>query len=390
MHDKRHVALLIETATAYGRDLLSGIVRYMHTHDDWSIFLEQRDLAASPPAWLNRWRGHGIISRATNSHLAQAVEASGIPLVELTDRGENFGFPTIRSNDHEIGRQGAKHLVERGYRHFAFCSFEREAWSARRLEGFSEFVQEAGFRVQSYESRWHESPWGMTQANSWEVQQRGLTKWVQSLPQPVGIMACNDVRGQHILDVCSLAEISAPEQVAVIGVDNDRLLCELCNPSLSSVIPHADRIGYLAAETLDRLMQGKSAAIVEHVVDPVGIATRQSTDTVAIDDAPTAAAVRFIREHACRGISVRDVLDNASLSRSSLERRFRKYLDRSPQQEIRNVQLKRVKQLLTETTLPIERIADLCGFEHAEYMHVVFKRELGQTPGQFRQELRTS
>lgn len=388
MSDKRQVALLIETATAYGRGLLGGIVRYMHTHDDWSIFLEQRDLAATPPAWLNHWKGHGIISRATNTQLAQTVSAAGTALVELTDRGTNLGFPTIRSNDHQIGRLGAEHLAERGYQHFAFCGFQREAWSARRFVGFQQRLAEQKFVPDFYESHWHESPWGSTAAPSWEQQQRELIEWIRRLPKPVGIMACNDTRGQHVLDVCSSAGISVPEEAAVIGVDNDQLLCELCNPSLSSVIPNADEIGYQAAETLDRLMSHRPITAKEQIVDPLGIATRQSSDTVAIDDAETAAAVRFIRENACRGVDVSEVIQHTSLSRSSLERRFRKYLNRSPQQEIRHMQLKRVRQLLAETELPLERIASLCGFEHSEYMHVVFKRELGQTPGQYRQSER--
>lgn len=373
---RQRVALIIETSSNYGRGLLSGVVRFMRTHDAWSVFVEQRDLTAKPPEWLDKWHGHGIISRSTNRHLADAVVAAQTPLVELTDRREDFGFPHIWSDDDAIARSAALHLIERGFRSFAYCGFLSEAWSTRRQESFVKHVSQA---CAVYNSRWLSRS-----ARPWEDEQQKLIEWLRPLPKPLGIMACNDVRAQQLLDACSQARISVPEEVAVIGVDNDELLCELCEPSLSSVVPNAELIGYLAAETLAQLMAGGAAEQQERLIDPVGIAARQSTDVVAIDDTHVASALSFIREHASQGITVDDVLERVPLTRSSLERRFRKLLKRSPQQEIRNVQIKRAKQLLAETDLPIDHIAHLCGFKHAEYMHVVFKREMDMTPGQFR------
>jgi LacI family transcriptional regulator len=206
------------------------------------------------------------------------------------------------------------------------------------------------------------------------------------MPRPAGVMACNDMRGQHVLDACQRVRLGVPEQVAVIGVDDDVLLCELCDPPLSSVVPNAERIGYEAAALLDRLMAGEKPPREEWRIEPLGVTTRQSSDVLAIDDPNVASAVRYIREHACRGATVPDVLQHVPLSRTILERRFRKYLGRSPQAEIRAVQLKRVQQLLAETDLRLERIAELAGFEHPEYMSVVFKRQTGQTPGEYRRQ----
>ncbi|MEW4490185.1 DNA-binding transcriptional regulator [Thalassoglobus sp. JC818] len=356
----------------------------MRKHDEWSVFLEQRDLSSDPPLWLNHWNGDGILSRATTSRLADAVAAKGIPLVELTDRREDLGFCHVWSDDAKIGKLAAEHLLDRGFRHLAFCGFSGEAWSERRQNAYENTV-----RQKLGDSAVYNSTWFGTAARPWEEEQEHLSRWINELEKPVGIFACNDVRGQQILDTCFQDDVAVPEEVAVIGVDNDEILCQLCRPPLSSVVPNAELVGYRAAETLSKLMNGEHVDEPKVFVPPLGISTRQSTDVVAIEDQTVASALRFIRENACSGITVEDVLQIVPMSRSSLERKMRKYLNRSPQQEIRKVQVKRAQQLLTETDLPLEKIANLCGFQHPEYMHVVFRREIGQTPGAYRKRGRT-
>lgn len=353
----------------------------MRMHDDWSVFLEQRDLRKKPPSWLAEWTGDGIISRATTPDLIKAVATTGVPLVELTDRWEDSKLLQVRSDDSAIGRMAAEHLLERGFQRFGFCGFTGEAWSKRRQDAFVETLSRAGFVCDIYNSPWHGPSVG-----SWEEVQRKLTKWLKQFPRPFAVMACNDMRGQHLLDACSKAELAVPEDVAVVGVDNDELLCRICAPPLSSVIPNAETIGFRAADLLSQIMNGKSIVKSSQLISPIGIATRQSTDVVAIDDPHVAAALQFIRENACRGISVDEVTQNVSVSRSTLERQLRKYLRRTPQEEIRHVQVKKIQELLHTTDLSAERISTLCGFEHPEYMYVVFKRLTNMTPGEFRQQ----
>jgi LacI family transcriptional regulator len=375
----RRVTLIVETSSAYGRALLRGIIRYMRSHEEWSVFFEERALTSELPTWLESWRGDGIIARAMNRWLADTVSKTGVPLVNLFDRDRVAGVPTLCSDQVSIGRLGAQHLIDRGYSRFGFCGFAGEDWSIGRYNGFRERLQEDGFDCVVHESAWH-GPAALT----WDVQQQQLCTWVQSLEQPCGILACNDVRAQQVLDACRICELAVPEKIAVLGVDNDELLCQLCTPPLSSIIPDTEQIGYLAAEMLSLLMDKQPVSTDVIRIPPLGVATRQSTDSVAIEDPTISAAVRYIREHACRGTTVAEVLQHVPLSRSALERGFRKFLHRSPQQEIRNVQLKRCQTLLVETELPTDRIATMCGFLHPEYMHVVFKRELGITPGQYR------
>ena len=231
-----------------------------------------------------------------------------------------------------------------------------------------------------YQSRWHGAG-----ALTWEQEQSRLAGWLSRLPLPIGIMACNDVRGQQILDACSTLGAAVPEEIAVVGVDDDELLCRLCDPPLSSVVPNVEAVGYRAAELLARAMQGKGVASTGERIAPIGVTVRQSSDVVAVEDQEVASALRFIREAACQRITVQDVVEQVKTSRSTLERKMRRALGRSPQQEIRLVQIRRARELLATTDLTISRIARLCGFENPEYLHVMFRRETRQTPGEFRQ-----
>ncbi len=337
-----------------------------------------------PPAWLSTWRGDGVLSRWSDPRVAESLIKTGLAAVDLSDRRPAFGLPRINSDDCIVGRLAAEHLLERGFRSFACCGFSGELWAVRRRDAFHAALAEADHAGGVYES-----PWLGAGAHVREDEQARIGRWLESLPRPVGVMACNDIRGIDVLNACQTHGLRVPDDVAVIGVDDDVLLCEICSPPLSSVVPNIEQIGYEAAALLDRLMSGERAGFDERFIPPSGVTTRLSTDVLSVGDPEFATAVRFIREHACHGINVADVLDHVAISRSTLERNFRIHLGRSPQSEIRAVQLARARQLLAETDHPIHRIAELVGYNHVEYFNVVFKREIGQTPGQFRHTVRT-
>jgi LacI family transcriptional regulator len=213
---------------------------------------------------------------------------------------------------------------------------------------------------------------------------KAFTLWLRRLPKPVGVFACNDVVGAELLDFAGGLGIAVPEQMAVVSVDNDDLFCDLCWPPLTSIIPDPVRAGYEAASLLERLMAGQRVPDEPIFISPLGIATRQSTDVLAVDDPDIALAMKFIRDYACDGIDVRDLLRHVPLSRRVLEKRFRDLLGRSPHEEILNVKLARAKQFLLETDLNLAAIAERTGFRHMEYLCVAFKRATGKTPGAFR------
>lgn len=378
------VAVMIETSTVYGRQLLQGITRYLRSHRNWLVYLEQREVDTTPPAWLQTWRGDGVLSRWSDPRVAELLIELGLAVVDVSDRRLPFGLPRINSDDRAIGQLAAEHLLERGCRSFACCAFSGELWATRRTEAFLAALAEAGHTGNVYES-----PWLGAGVHVREDERARIARWLEQLPRPAGVMTSNDIRGIEVLNACQTQGLKVPEEVAVIGVDDDSLLCEICSPPLSSVVPNIEQVGYEAAALLDRLMAGEQAGFEERFISPSGVTTRRSTDVLSVGDPQFALAVRFIRENACRGITAAEVLDHVAISRSTLERKFRCHLGRSPQSEIRAVQLARARQLLAETDHPIHRIAELVGYEHVEYFNVVFKREIGQTPGQYRREVRT-
>jgi LacI family transcriptional regulator, galactose operon repressor len=384
MNKPPQVALIIESSVSYGRSILQGIAHYMSSHHRWSVYFEQHELGAAPPHWLDSSHWDGILCRPTAPALVNRLKRMKVPVVDLNDLYEGLEFPWVGSNHRSIGSLGANHFVERGFRHFAFCSFSNELWAEQRRDGFCSVVEKENRPIPVYESLWRGAA-----VSRWDLEIEHIAKWVASLPKPVGIMACNDARALHLLDACHQTGMLVPEEVAVVGVDNEEIFCELSNPALSSVAPDAERIGYLAAELLDKLMSGESPPSRKILVDPIRIVTRRSSDTLAIRDRTVAAAIRFISEQALHGCTVSDVTKHVRVSRSFLERKFRQYLKRSPQMEIRRVQGIRIKQLLAETDFTLEKISELSGFEHPEYMSVVFKRMFHITPGEYRKRMRT-
>ena len=229
--------------------------------------------------------------------------------------------------------------------------------------------------------------WSHQQA-SWEDEIEGVAQWVKRLPKPLGVMAGNDIRGIQMLDACRRAGVAVPEEVAVVGVDNEELVCLLAYPPLSSVIPDAFRIGYEAAALLNQMMKGQRATEMLRSIPPLSVATRQSSDVTAIANPSVANAMRFIREHACAGISVDDVIEHLSVSRSALQRLFRNELGRTILDEITMTRTQRVKRLLIETDLSLADIADRAGFSYVEYLSTSFRRQTGQSPSAYRRKFR--
>lgn len=371
-----HVALIVETSNAYARNLLHGVVRYVREHTPWSLFLVEQSRGQTAPEWVANWRGDGIIARIENPQVADAVLASGLPAVDLSAGRFAPSLPWVETDDVQIARMAFNHLADRGFKAFAYGGDERFMWSRSRGVEFARLVQARGCRL-------HELP-PSAQVSDVAQQVDQLEQWVAGLPKPIGIFACYDIRGQQLLDACRNLGVAVPEEVAVVGVDDDDLLCQLAFPPLSSVQPNARHTGYTAAALLDAMMNGAPREAVEIRVPPLGVTARQSTDILAVSDTIVVRALRFIREHACDPIAVTDVLATVPVSRRVLEKRFEQAVGHSPHAEIVAVRMNRVKELLLETDLSLEMIAARTGFEHPEYLTVMFKREVGVPPGRFR------
>ena len=346
------------------------------------MYLGEHGRGDQPPPWLERWDGDGVIARIENQRIARAVIRCGRPAVDVSAARLLPDLPWVETDDELIARAAAEHLLERGFRHFGFFGDERFNWSKWRRDQFVRMIAGHGAVCEVYSA-------GRSAGRDWEREENDLAQWLQGLPKPLGVMAAYDIGGRQVLDACRRAGLRVPDEVAVVGVDNDGLLCELSDPPLTSVEPDARRTGYTAAEILDRLMNNRRVPVLSHRIPPVGVVTRQSSDTMAVGDADVAEAVRFIRENACSGISVKDVLQRVPLSRRALETRFVKAVGRTPHAEVERVRLERAKHLLRVTDLPVFEVALRTGFRYQEYLSVAFRRYTGVSPTQFRKNART-
>lgn len=372
------VALLIETTRTYTRELLGGIRRYIAEHGPWSTFIELRSLDSSPPPWLKHWDGDGIISRTFTRETADLIAASGIPAVEIRSSHLCRDLPFVGMDNRLIGRMVAEHFYNRGYRNFAAYSLSTETFFELRVQNFVSAVKSAGCSCTVLPETEAEG------VSDWEQAQARLIDWLEQLPKPVGVFAANDQLGVRLLDACQRAGIAVPEEVAVVGAENEETLCEFATPPLSSLRYDGATVGHRAAEVLDRLMSGKRPRQQETLIAPKGIVVRASSDDLVINDQLVAQASRLMREGVAAGITVEDVCRRLNASRSTLERRMKDALKRSPKEEIQRLRFRLVERLLQDTDLTIEAIAEQTGFTHSHYLQAAFKERHGITPGQFR------
>jgi LacI family transcriptional regulator len=349
------------------------------------MYFSERSVYDALPTWLRTWSGDGIISRAASPEVVKDAVKLRIPVVDLNEQFRGHSVPLI-TNDHvAIGQRAAHHLLERGFTRFGYVGHSGVPWSDRRLKGFAECLQAAEYDCEEYVGK-KRAGYRSLRQRSWELELEDLAAWIGLMPKPVGIMAIDDFRGVQFLAACRLAGVAVPEQAAVIGVGNDDVACELATPPLSSVILNAQHMGYRAAHALDCLMRHESVSKDEVLIPPLDVISRQSTDVTAITDPIVAKAMQFIREKACQGINVKDVLQHVVVSRTALQHHFRGSLNQSIHDAIINTRLTRIKELLLHSKLSLEAIADRSGFKHTEYMISVFRQRIGCTPAKFREQ----
>ena len=298
MPQVRQVALIIDAAKPYDRKIIRGVAGYVQQHGNWSLYVEEDPLHKLPD--FRTWRDGGVIANFDGRKVAEAIGRLKLPVVGV---GGGYGWydpatriPYFVPDSNAIARLAAEHLLDQGFRRLAYYGFLRtriNRWSEERAQAFKQRAHEAGVPCTMYAG--HHG-----RARQWTDLQRELAQWLESLEKPVGLMACNDARARHVLEACRSVGLRVPDDVAVVGVDNDEMICELTRPPLSSVEQGARRLGYRAAAMLDRLMSGGRPRQLKYRVEPVGVVTRRSTDALAVEDEDVADAVRFIRRTLAR------------------------------------------------------------------------------------------
>ena len=381
------VAVILDAASPYDRLIIGGVAQYAREHGPWSLYVEEDPQQRLPD--LGRWHGQGIIANFDDRAVARAIEGLSLPIVGV---GGGFGWydpasgiPYVYTDNERIARLGAEHLLACGFEQLAYCGLQRtrvNGWVAERAAAFEAACREAGRACEVFTGR-HGS------AQRWGDLQRELSAWLERLPKPVGIMACNDARARHVLEACRSLGLRVPGDVAVLGVDNDEVMCELTDPPLSSIDQSARRIGYEAAAVLDRLMRARDAGARDPlpprtVVPPIGIVARASTDTMATDDELVQLVLERLRADPWARPDIASLAAEACVSRTTLELRFRTVVGRSIHEAFVRQRVAGLRRLVTDTDLPLKAIAARAGFRSVQYMTTFLHRHTGLTPARLR------
>jgi LacI family transcriptional regulator len=381
MGQQRRIALCMGQDVGFCRDLIRGIRAYAIDKTDW-VF-QNGPPESSVIHAFRQWKPHGIIAQLLTAELAAQVLRLRKPVVDTSCSVPRLRAPVVDVDHQAVGRLAAEHFLERGYRHFGFFGSDWAHYSKLRESSFRLRLAEAGHAVSAcYVEYLLRLPALMESKRA----AGRVRRWLEELPKPVAILAANDIPARELADACRRIGLRVPDDVALLGVDNDDLECGLTWPPLSSVATPSRRIGYEAARLLDDLMAGKPPPRGGVFLPPAGVVTRQSTDTLAIHDAAVVAALHFIRSRAADGIRVGDVAAHAAAGRRTLEYKFRELVGHTILEEIRRVRVQRVKQLLSDTDSAMPAVARRSGFATPQRMSVVFRQVTGLTPSAYRQQ----
>ncbi|HYG77063.1 MAG TPA: XylR family transcriptional regulator [Planctomycetota bacterium] len=365
------ILLLIETSSACFRRCIQGVAAFARTQPEWILHTAEPGIDAR--ACLKASRPDAVIARYDPSVCA-LLQAQKIPATFVYGEEPNCsGIDNV-----ELGRVAARHLMNLGLRHFAFYGFDWE-FLKHRLNGFNKELQSAGHSPCTV--FWpHLKDHGM-----WPLKNPKLEEFLRTQPTPLGLFAGGDLLGFEVVQLCRNVGIQVPEKIAVLGVDNDEMLCAIAAPELSSVITPDELVGHSAAQRLHSLLSKKKLSPAPVLFPPQGVAVRRSTDVLVLKDDDLAEALAFIRQNAEKNIGVSDVLAKVGISRRLLEQKFQSVLQRSPLAEIRRVRIERAKTLLLDGNNSIAAVARATGFDSADWLSEVFRRETGMTPSQYRQ-----
>lgn len=384
----RQVALAFPLAVPHLALFMRGVTDYAREHGDWTFiaspvgtggFPETLDMSLQS---LKGWPGDGVITVITTKAQTQAARGLHIPVLNLAGTLRDTGLPRVMVDHKAIGRLAAEHLLECGLRRFAYLGVKNVWYSQLRGEGFTERVAQAGgqFLV-------HEVPRRVDPKQPWYLGLQEIDRWLRTLRPPVGVLAVHDYRARLLIDECRQLGLDVPNDVALIGVDNDETICEFCRPPLSSVSRSGRRVGYEAARLLDRLMAGKPLPARDILIPPDGVVRRRSTDMVAFDDPHVAACVRYARGHVAGVFGVERLIKLVPISRRLLEKRFRRCTGHTPYDYLCQLRTQRAKELLTGgKKMEMHEIATACGFPDTQRLRLVFRRLTGVTPTAYRRQ----
>lgn len=376
------IAVLVDTSTTWGRDVIAGVHRYSVERGGWQLFVEPRGVEQRHRWIPEQWSGDGVIARIGYPELAEQLKTLRVPVVNVSGiELPKVKFPRVASDQKAAAEMAAQHLIERGFQNFAYFSLLGINYVAAHQKAFSRALARSGYSCSVFEALPH-----IGAEPDWNLDIDRIGQWLSSLPKPLAAFVWNTSSARELLYACAAAGLSVPLEVAVLSGSDDDLFCEVAPVPISAVRLPATTIGYRAASALDEMMRKpQSKAPSDVLISPLGVRVRQSTDTLAVDDPAMASALNFIRNNASRAINVEDVARHTGICRRTLEQKFRTLLGFSPATEIRRVRISRAVELLRLSNMPIGEVAQRAGFRSAEYMSAVFRSHLNASPSSYRE-----
>lgn len=376
----KRVAILVDTSTTWGRDVIAGVHRYSREHVGWQLFVEPRGVEQR--RWLpTGWTGDGVIARVGFIDLAKRLKTLKLPVVNVSGITlPKVDFPRVLSDQVAAANLAAEHLLARGFRNFAYFSLLGLEYVAEHQQAFLDALRVAGHRCEVFAVQPQ-----LGAEPDWNLDMKRLGKWLTGLPRPLAVFTWNSSSARELIYACMQTGLAVPEDIAVLSGSDDDLFCEVTPVPISAVQLGCEQIGYRAAAELDAMMcnPGKTLS-AEVLIPPQGVVERRSTDTLAVNDAAMVKALRFIREDPSRVMNVNDVARKAGLCRRALELRFQHLLGRTPASEIRRVRIDHAIDLLQRTNLSVATVAERSGFSSPEYMASVFRSQLATSPLHYR------
>ena len=381
MTEVRRVALLMGQDVSFFREVIRGIRDYA-MEKNWAF--NNGPFSAETVQYCRAWKPHGIIAHLSERELAKKTLRISVPVIDIACAFSNLKVPVVDVDHHAVGVMAAEHFLERGFRHFGFYGDSQTWYSQIREAAFCERL--ATDSRNTISSCYADRFCYPKRQSVWEITDKDARKWLQGLPKPVAILAVDDMPARHLSDICRLCGIKVPDEVALLGIDNDDMECHFAIPPLSSIAIPSQQIGWDTARLLEQMMGGKSPSSHALFHPPIGVVVRQSTDVFAIEDQDVAAALAFIRNHLLEEIRIASIAYEIGIARRTLETKFREFLGRSILEEIHRMRVETAKRLLIETDLPMPAIAKRSGFANAQRLTIVFGRVTGITPTDYRHQ----
>lgn len=378
------ILLMIESSRTCEREFLRGIARYARLYGPWAFYHKPKFYLKSnrremPVSQIKNFDPDGII--VSDTEKIDEILSLGCPTIIHTFKSEQYDVPTVLGDTVQAGQMGAEHLLGLGCEHFAYCGIGDYYWSRGRFNSFRQTIEQAGFSSFYYELK----PRRMHDRRQNEL--RLLAEWLKSLPTPLGLMTCADDCSQLVVEACKASGLHIPEQISLIGVDNDDMICELSNPPLSSIALNFEAAGYQTAELLDSLINNRPVQETSVHVLPSHVEVRASTDMLAINDPDVATALKFIRENSNKLIQTADVVNAVACSQRTLHNKFLKNIGRSVHHEIKRSRVERIAKMLRETDRTVSQIARQLGYFNVNHISRYFEQEMGIKPLVYRKKM---